>query len=116
MTKRKSVIWIIISVYMVLVVCATLFVPVQAYVVSANGVSGEMDAEAHAEYGYYPLWAVAGFNEHEKRLAQEAVVRGEGAVYTQVFLRIKVSAWIVQYVVLTVGFASMLWQVRRHYS
>jgi hypothetical protein len=112
MKKRKGVIVTIVGVYILVMISAALFVPVRAFIIGHDGRSGIADMEANSEYGYYPIWAVSSFNQ--KQISDNRTAPAAGNI--RVVMVLHVTSWIVQYVFVTLIFASLLFQARRYYS
>lgn len=100
-------IWVfrfIIIAYIALMIAATIFVPVKAMV--SHSQSAQSDADAMEEMGYYPIWQVLGKKEPE--------TRPESGLHVTVSLNR--TAWIIQYIFLTLAFISLYYQAYRHYK
>jgi len=101
--QRKIALTLVIVIYSIIMVLATLFVPIRA-TVSYGSAS---DPDAYTELGYYPIWLIG---------KQQAETSSTGpASHTQVAVSINLLAWVIQYVVLTAVFGSLYYRTRRHY-
>jgi hypothetical protein len=96
MNKKKMTIGVIVGVYIALVICASLFVPVIASI-------GTEDPDM--VYGYYPLWEVSQSSHSSPGPAEELPIT----------VKINITAWIIQYVFLTLVFVSLLLRTLKHF-
>jgi hypothetical protein len=104
MKKKKIILTLIVCAYIIIISGATLFVPVKATV--HKGDTDDPDADAMEEMGYYPIWEVLGKNA-------TAVQKDSGL---RVTIILNTTAWIIQYVFLTLLFVSMLYQTHRYFK
>lgn len=91
MKKKKLALWIIFAVYIAVIIYTSICVPVKAEFAPGDG-------EVYKEYGYCFLWSI---NENRYEF------RGVGVT-------INVTAWVAQYIFITLVFFSLMFQARKH--
>jgi hypothetical protein len=93
MNKKKVALMITIGMYIAVIVFTSLYVPVKAFI----QVKGE---DTYMEYGYYPVWKIRG-----------AAVENPG-----LDISINITAWIIQYMFITLVFIILLFRTLRKYK
>jgi hypothetical protein len=90
-------------------ISATLYVPVKANI--SNGTKD--DPDAYTELGYYPLWEIKNEPEPTSHSATPQAQPGSGTV---IRVRINVTAWVIQYIAITLVFLSLLIRTRNYFK
>jgi hypothetical protein len=85
MNKKKVTLMITIGMYIAVIVFTSLYVPVKASIQVEEG-------DTYIEYGYYPVWKIRG-----------AAAENPGLV-----ISINITAWVIQYVFITLVFIFLL--------
>ena len=93
LSKKKLASLVIIGLYIAVMLYASVFVPVKAEFAPGDG-------DVYTEHGYRYIWSI-GSAEYESR--------GIG-------VSLNVRAWVVQYVFITLIFASLLFHARKHFK
>lgn len=90
MNKKKVALLITIGMYIAVIVFTSLYVPVKASILVE-------EEDTYVEYGYYPVWKI-----------REAAVENPG-----LDISINKTAWIMQYVFITLVFIILLFRILR---
>jgi hypothetical protein len=90
MNKKKVALLITIGLYIAVIVFASLYVPVKASIRVEEG-------DTYMEYGYYPVWKI-----------REAAAENPG-----MDISINITAWVIQYVFITLVFILLLSRMLR---
>lgn len=93
LSKKKLTFGIIIGVYIVLMAYSSVFVPVKAEFTPGDG-------NVYKEHGYNYIWGISDAEEESPGLR----------------VSLNVTAWVVQYIFVTLIFASLLFQARKHFK
>jgi hypothetical protein len=96
----------IINIYIVLMVFASFYVPIKAVI----SYGGEDDPDAYTQLGYYPIWEIKKKSHEEQEQVSSNPVSGP-----EIDIRINVTAWVIQYIAITLIFLSMLYRNWRRF-
>ncbi|UCH94588.1 MAG: hypothetical protein JSV88_30570 [Candidatus Aminicenantes bacterium] len=94
--KKKVILTLIVGPYIAAMIYSSLVVPVIASV-------GCQDADT--AYGYYPIWKIIPSTPSKPNSAAEVPIT----------LKLNVTAWVLQYVFITVVFISLLLRTLKHF-
>ncbi len=98
--KKKILLISIVCLYGVVLICATLYVPVKATILDGDN--------SYTELGYYPIWEIGKYNSNPP--GNQGEDPGPG-----ITMRLNITAWIIQYIFISAVFASLFYRTRKHF-
>lgn len=95
--KKKLIVLLLVGVYIAVIVCCFLFVPVKATI---------GDKHPETVYGYSPVW----------ELSQSTQSSPDSSRDIPVTLKLNIIAWILQLIFITLVFISLLFKTLRYFK
>jgi hypothetical protein len=94
--KKKLVLSLIIGIYITVMICSFLYVPVKASIANKDH---------ETIYGYFPIW----------KLNQSTQSSQGSPPHVPITLELNITAWVLQLMFFTLVFITLLWRTLKHF-
>jgi hypothetical protein len=95
--KKKLALSLIIGIYITVMICSFLYVPVKASI---------DDEDPESIYGYFPIW----------KLSQSPQSVPGSPSQASITLKLNITSWVVQLMFFTLVFIALLWRTLKHFK